>query len=172
MTIQKLSSLETTEPLDPNIFAFFKGLNAPAQNGILTADVIGGLPAGAYRICSINSSTNHQPVLVNIAQHGSLDDCSYVRPLPCTASYLAHFISGCSSPSSPVVVKATAIIIMVQATMAAGRRAITRRNIYVRSGSSSPFRTPYDRLTATAETSVNVHATPWLIKCQSVSQLA
>jgi len=77
VVIQQLSSLTTTDPLDPNQFAFFKGLNEPDQNGILSAAVTTGLSAGAYRICSINSSTNHQPVLVNIAQHGSLDDCSY-----------------------------------------------------------------------------------------------
>ena len=39
----------------------------------------GGIPAGAYRLCSINSSSNHQPVIVPVAQHGSLDDCVYVR---------------------------------------------------------------------------------------------
>jgi len=76
VVIQLLAALDTIVPLDPNIFAFFKGLNEQAINGILSADVPTGLAAGAYRICSINSSTNHQPVLVNIAQHGSLDDCS------------------------------------------------------------------------------------------------
>jgi len=77
VVIQPLPALDTTEPVDPNKFAFFKGLNEKAVDGILSADVTNGLPAGPYRICSINSSTNHQPVLVNIAQHGSLDDCSY-----------------------------------------------------------------------------------------------
>jgi len=82
VVIQALPSLTTTQPLDPNVFAFFKGLNDPAQGGTLSADVPTGLPAGAYRMCSINSSTNHQPVLVNIAQHGSLDDCSYFTVKP------------------------------------------------------------------------------------------
>jgi hypothetical protein len=50
-----------------------------------------GLPAGAYRMCSINSSTNHQPVLVNIAQHGSLDDCVYVSHW-CRALHPLHFL--------------------------------------------------------------------------------
>jgi len=77
VVIQALPSLKTTEPVDPNNFTFFKGLNTPAQNGILSANVPSGLPAGAYRICCINTSTNHQPVLVSVAQHGSLDDCSY-----------------------------------------------------------------------------------------------
>ena len=32
-------------------------------------------------MCSINSSANHQPAIVAVAQHGSLDDCSYVSYL-------------------------------------------------------------------------------------------
>jgi hypothetical protein len=69
--------LEQTTPTDPQVFAFFKGLNAPAEGGILTADVEEGLPAGDYRLCSINTSSNHQPVIVPVAQHGALDDCVY-----------------------------------------------------------------------------------------------
>ena len=53
-------------------------MNNVAQGGILTADVTAGLPAGAYRLCSINTAANHQPAIVPIAQHGSLDDCVYV----------------------------------------------------------------------------------------------
>jgi hypothetical protein len=49
---------------DPNVFAFFKGLNGRAQNGVLTADVTAGLPEGAYRVCSINAAANHQPAIV------------------------------------------------------------------------------------------------------------
>jgi len=75
--LEKLDSLDQTTPTDPNVFAFFKGLNAPAQGGVLTADVTNGVPAGAYRLCSINAAANHQPVIVPIAQHGSLDDCIY-----------------------------------------------------------------------------------------------
>lgn len=56
----------------------FQGVNTKAVGGVLTADVTTGLPAGAYRLCSINSSSNHQPAIVPIAQHGSLDDCVYV----------------------------------------------------------------------------------------------
>jgi len=82
VVIQKLDSLTTTTPADPTVFAFFKGLNEPATDGTLSADVLTGLPAGAYRICSINSSTNHQPTLVAVAQHGSLDDCSYFTVKP------------------------------------------------------------------------------------------
>ncbi len=75
VVIDPLPSLGSTKPTDPTKFVFFKGLNAPADaNGILTALVPGGLPAGAYRIASINSAANHQPALVAVAQHGALDD--------------------------------------------------------------------------------------------------
>ena len=86
VVIEQLTSLDQTTPTDPNKFVFFKGLNEQAQGGVLSATVTGGLPAGFYRMASINSAANHQPALVAIAQHGSLDDASYVslrsRSLP------------------------------------------------------------------------------------------
>ncbi|KAH7888250.1 hypothetical protein F5I97DRAFT_974226 [Phlebopus sp. FC_14] len=77
VVIELLSSLTQTTPTDPTVFAFFKGLNDPAQNGVLTTDVPGGLPEGAYKMSSINSASNDQPVLVPVVQHGSLDDAVY-----------------------------------------------------------------------------------------------
>jgi hypothetical protein len=77
VVVETLQSLDQTTPLDPNVFAFFKGLNSAAANGVLTATVDKGLPAGVYKLSSINTSANHQPVLVPIAQHGSLDDAIY-----------------------------------------------------------------------------------------------
>ncbi|OCH88928.1 hypothetical protein OBBRIDRAFT_54436 [Obba rivulosa] len=77
VVIESIDSLSSTSPTDPTIFAFFKGLNDAAQNGILTADVSGGLPAGTYRLASINTAANHQPALVAVAQHGTLDDMVY-----------------------------------------------------------------------------------------------
>lgn len=77
VVIEKLSALDQTTPSDPTKFAFFKGLNAAAVKGVLTADVTAGLPAGFYKLSSINSAANHQPVLAPIAQHGSLDDAIY-----------------------------------------------------------------------------------------------
>ncbi|KAJ3009572.1 hypothetical protein NUW54_g2739 [Trametes sanguinea] len=67
-----ISHLETG-----HFFAFFKGLNDPAKNGILSVEVAGGLPKGTYRLASINTAANHQPALVAIAQHGALDDMVY-----------------------------------------------------------------------------------------------
>ncbi|KAJ7629337.1 hypothetical protein B0H17DRAFT_995841 [Mycena rosella] len=77
MVIEALSSIDQITPTDPQKFIFFKGVDAAAVNGVLTVAVTAGVPPGTYRICSINSSSNHQPVIVPIAQHGSLDDCSY-----------------------------------------------------------------------------------------------
>lgn len=64
VTIQKMSSADSTAILPPGVFAFFKGLDfgdgvwmveAPLTvvNGISSVDVVGGLTAGAYRICTI-----------------------------------------------------------------------------------------------------------------------
>ncbi|EJT98969.1 hypothetical protein DACRYDRAFT_24076 [Dacryopinax primogenitus] len=77
VVIEAIDSISSTTVTKPAVFAFFKGLNAPAQNGILTAEVTGGLPAGTYKLSSINSASNHQPVLVAVAQHGDLDDTVY-----------------------------------------------------------------------------------------------
>ncbi|RIA90200.1 hypothetical protein C1645_797090 [Glomus cerebriforme] len=74
VTVQKIQ--DENEPLDPEIFAFFKGLNDPADaNGELTVLVDNGLPAGKYRLCTMVSSFAHQPVLMPVAQRGSQDDC-------------------------------------------------------------------------------------------------
>ncbi|KAI0752146.1 hypothetical protein C8Q74DRAFT_1442269 [Fomes fomentarius] len=77
VVIEQLTSLDQKTPTDPTKFVFFKGLNDKAQNGILTTTVPGGLPAGTYRIATINSSSNHQPALVAVAQRGALDDMAY-----------------------------------------------------------------------------------------------
>ncbi|CAG8634628.1 15009_t:CDS:1 [Gigaspora margarita] len=69
-------------PPDPQNFLFFKGLNDPAKNNVLTADVVQnnaaktpGLPAGQFRVCSMASSFTHQPVIMPVAQRGAQDDC-------------------------------------------------------------------------------------------------
>ncbi|CAB4388699.1 unnamed protein product [Rhizophagus irregularis] len=72
VTIQKLNGRGVP---DPKVFAFFKGLNEKAKNGILSADVEKGLPAGNYRLCTITSAFSHQPVLMPVAQRGAQDDC-------------------------------------------------------------------------------------------------
>jgi len=77
IVIEAINGLNDTTPTDPTTFAFFLGLNAAATNGVLSANVASGLAAGTYRMASINTAANHQPVLVPVAQHGALDDVIY-----------------------------------------------------------------------------------------------
>lgn len=78
VTVQDLGkSLNPTTPLDATQFAFFKGINDAGNGaGLLTAVVTGGLPAGNYRVCTMAAASNHQPVLMPVAQRGSPDDCT------------------------------------------------------------------------------------------------
>jgi hypothetical protein len=71
VVVETLTSATQTTPTNPKNFAFFKGLNAAAVNRQLTADVTACLPAGSYKLSSINTAANHQPILVPVAQHGS-----------------------------------------------------------------------------------------------------
>ncbi|GBB96008.1 hypothetical protein RclHR1_02660029 [Rhizophagus clarus] len=74
VTIQQIQN--PNEPLDAQVFAFFKGLNDPAANGNeLDVQVDKGLPAGNYRVCTMVASFAHQPTLMPIAQRGAQDDC-------------------------------------------------------------------------------------------------
>lgn len=76
--VESLPSADSTALPDNTKFAFFQGVNTAADgNGILTVNVADGLPIGNYRLASINAAANHQPVLVAVAQHGSLDDMVY-----------------------------------------------------------------------------------------------
>ena len=70
VTIQTLgNSLSATTPPDASTFAFFKGIDdAGNGQGALSATVTGGLPAGNYRVCTMSSASNHQPVLMPVAQ--------------------------------------------------------------------------------------------------------
>jgi len=78
IVIEALRNLDDTDPLDPTTFAFFKGLNSPLDaDSTLSADLTSGLPAGVYRMFSINTASNHQPALASIAQHGCMEDAVY-----------------------------------------------------------------------------------------------
>lgn len=67
VTVQNIGSFDTKTPPDPTQFVFFKGINdAGDGNGGLTATVSGGLPAGIYRVCTMTSASNHQPVLMPV----------------------------------------------------------------------------------------------------------
>ncbi len=77
VTVQDLgNSLNPSTPPDPTQFAFFKGINdAGNGKGLLSASVAGGLPAGNFRVCTLTSASNHQPVIMPVAQRGAQDDC-------------------------------------------------------------------------------------------------
>lgn len=77
VTIQDIGSLKSTVPPDPSQFVFFKGIDdAGNGQGLLQAVVEGGLPAGVYRVCTMISAQNHQPVAMPVAQRGAQDDCT------------------------------------------------------------------------------------------------
>lgn len=78
VTVQDLgNSLTPTQPLDASKFVFFKGINdAGDGKGLLQAVVTGGLPAGNYRVCTMSGASNHQPVLMPVAQRGTQEDCN------------------------------------------------------------------------------------------------
>lgn len=79
ITVDKINSLDDTTATDPTKFSFFKGVNGRANGqGQVSAELAAGLKAGVYRMCSINTSSNHAPVIGPVAQHGSFDDCIYV----------------------------------------------------------------------------------------------
>ncbi|KAA1137335.1 hypothetical protein PGTUg99_011972 [Puccinia graminis f. sp. tritici] len=59
--------------------AFFKGVAEKQVNGIVKLTVKGGLPAGTYRISTLTSAMNHQPVLLPVARRGAVDDAIYIR---------------------------------------------------------------------------------------------
>jgi predicted PolB exonuclease-like 3'-5' exonuclease len=87
--IEKLSSVSSTDLSDPSQFVSFIGVDTAAdREGNVSANVTNGLPVGTYKLSSINSSANHAPVLVAVAQHGTLDDQIYVRVSLYTATYL------------------------------------------------------------------------------------
>ncbi|KAG1777394.1 hypothetical protein EV702DRAFT_970029 [Suillus placidus] len=117
IVIEALQSLTQTTPTDPNKFAYFLGMNSKADaKGQLYANVTGGLPEGTYKMSTIISAMNHQPVLVAVAQHGALDDQIYFTvvasgqngttttttfiggsPLPSTASGVSSVPTGSST---------------------------------------------------------------------------
>lgn len=53
VVIQQMQSTASTQILNPQQFEFFKGINFQDVNGVSSLAIDGGLPAGAYRICTI-----------------------------------------------------------------------------------------------------------------------
>ena len=76
VTIQQLDKLTDNAPPDPKEFVFFKGINDNGDGkGLLSTTVLGGLAPGVYRVCTLTSAANHQPVIMPVAQRGPQDDC-------------------------------------------------------------------------------------------------
>ncbi len=87
VVIQKLadddtSDEEISDPPSAQSFVFFKGLNQDDQAipGRLSITVSDGIQeTGIFRICTMTSSSGHQPVLMPVARRGSQDDCVRVK---------------------------------------------------------------------------------------------
>ncbi|KAJ4303575.1 hypothetical protein N0V90_002474 [Kalmusia sp. IMI 367209] len=77
ISVQDLGNdINSDTPPNAQDFVFFKGINdAGNNNGLLAANLAAGLPNGNYRVCSMTSAANHQPVLMPVAQRGPQDDC-------------------------------------------------------------------------------------------------
>ncbi|KAJ6583604.1 hypothetical protein DFH09DRAFT_1275278 [Mycena vulgaris] len=56
IVIKTLIALDQSLPLDPKGFFYFKGVDDAGVNGLQSVLVTNGVPPGAYRMCSINSS--------------------------------------------------------------------------------------------------------------------
>ncbi|KAJ3724277.1 hypothetical protein DFJ43DRAFT_597770 [Lentinula guzmanii] len=125
VVIEALSDLAQTTPTNPQQFAFFKGVNTAAVNGAVTADVTSGVPAGAYRLCSINSSSNHQPVIVPIAQHGSLDDCVYFTAT--NGGTASNATAAAGTAATGATATASDATVAVDAGKSKGKRSIFSR---------------------------------------------
>jgi hypothetical protein len=61
IVVERLIALNQTSPMDPKAFELFVNLNEGAVDGVLSFDVIGGLPVGVYRIATFHTGSNHQP---------------------------------------------------------------------------------------------------------------
>lgn len=101
-------------------------MNTPADaSGNLNVQVTAGLPAGVYRLGSINSAANHQPVLVAEAQHGLLDDVVYftVGGAGAAAGNSSAAGAGAAAASAPAAASAAqgASAAAASATAASGK---------------------------------------------------
>ncbi|KDQ06754.1 hypothetical protein BOTBODRAFT_140781 [Botryobasidium botryosum FD-172 SS1] len=78
IVIESVESLTSTSATDPTKFILFQALNNPANgNNILSVNVTHGLSPGVYRAGTVNTASNHQPILASVAQHGLINDVIY-----------------------------------------------------------------------------------------------
>jgi len=78
LTVQSIPAIDSTDPVDPRAFVYFKGVDDAGNGaGLVSETVPGGLPAGAYRACTITSCSNHQIINSGVAQRGTMDECVF-----------------------------------------------------------------------------------------------
>jgi len=129
VVMETIDSLTTTTVTDPTKFFFFKGVNTGQDaQGNVAVDVTGGVSPGVYRMCTIVSSATHQPAIVPIAQHGSLDDCIYFTASPggaaaAGAGTAAAGAGAAAAAATPAAAQGTAAAGAAAATGAKGAAA-------------------------------------------------
>lgn len=183
VTVQDMgATLNPTTPLDATQFAFFKGINdAGNGKGLLSATVTGGLPAGNYRVCTMASSSNHQPVIMPVAQRGTADDCTKFTVVgsgttanaasnngsggqaaaALAASAVAAgpgFVESASSSASAVKAASSSVVSSASATKAAKTTAIklTSSNVAATSSAAKASKPVKTAVAATSTTQQNV----------------
>jgi len=117
--VEQLQALDQTTPLNNVQFTFFKGVNTPAANGVVSVDVTGGLGPGVYRLASINTASNHQPVLVAVAQHGSTDDMVYFTVSDNADAAASSAAATVAAASTSVAAKGASTSVAAKATATA-----------------------------------------------------
>ncbi|OAV99628.1 hypothetical protein PTTG_25231 [Puccinia triticina 1-1 BBBD Race 1] len=78
VVIQPINSLDSTDVPDPTVLVFFKGVDGPAKKEEVIVDVKDGLEPGFYRISTITTAANHQPISSPVARRSIYDDIIYV----------------------------------------------------------------------------------------------
>ncbi|HEV7737151.1 MAG TPA: hypothetical protein VGO47_07245 [Chlamydiales bacterium] len=78
LVIQEVDTFRDLNPIDPNIFAFFRSANSIAVDGAVRTTVATGLANGTYRIAAMMTTSNHQPILFPVEQRGAAHDVVYV----------------------------------------------------------------------------------------------
>jgi len=78
IVVQPIESLDSTNIPDPSLFIFFKGVDNAAKNDQVSVKIDRGLPEGFYRISTITTAANHQPISSPIAQRSIYDDIIYI----------------------------------------------------------------------------------------------
>ncbi|KAJ7706858.1 hypothetical protein B0H17DRAFT_918592, partial [Mycena rosella] len=78
VVIEELDALNSTVPMDNQQYVFFRVVEDAPEQGIIQSSVPDGIPEGFYRVTVMTRAANHQPVIVPISEHGSLNDVAYV----------------------------------------------------------------------------------------------